>query len=213
MRLPVGDGVSTADGRVDVSGFEAGRRASLPRVFVWRTPSSNHHGTSMTRSITQALVGRHPPSESSASHPTGSAMRQTNERKNIPDAQIEALRRLAHDGPGRSAVSGLARKGAGIPGRLAPDTMVGILNAVALTRASAAARQVRSATGSPEGMPAINLNGARVGLGRAPSHIDTPMSALVAVLQQRHGVSARQRERILARLDTSMHIRPTPLAG
>jgi hypothetical protein len=58
MRLPADDGVSTAEGSVGVSGFEAGRRASPPRHLCGEL-SSDHHGTGMTGSITKALVGRY----------------------------------------------------------------------------------------------------------------------------------------------------------
>ncbi|MFC7633732.1 hypothetical protein ACFQVB_40215 [Paraburkholderia humisilvae] len=153
-----------------------------------------------------------------------------NEKKNIPDTRIEALGRLACNGPGRSAVPGSARHaadpelersireaiewyGAFFPdaGRMPAGTRsangAGI-KAGAIT----GARQVRSATGSPAVMPATSLQGAWLDLARAPSRIDTPTSALIAVLNL-HGVDITRREHIFTVLDTSVHITPAFLAG
>ncbi|MFC7633768.1 hypothetical protein ACFQVB_40475 [Paraburkholderia humisilvae] len=153
-----------------------------------------------------------------------------NEKKNIPDTRIEALGRLACNGPGRSAVPGSARHaaepelersireaiewyGAFFPdaGRMPAGTRsangAGI-KAGAIT----GARQVRSATGSPAVMPATSLQGAWLDLARAPSRIDTPTSALIAVLNL-HGVDITRREHIFTVLDTNVHITPAFLAG
>jgi hypothetical protein len=157
-------------------------------------------------------------------------MRQVNDKKNIPDTRIEALRRLAHNGPGRSAVPGPARDAAD------PELEKGIREAIewyealfpdagrmpAGTRsangagmkagAGTGARQVRGATGSPAVMPATNLTGAWLDLARAPSRIETPTSALMAVLNL-HGVDITRREHIFTALDTNVHITPAFLAG
>ncbi|MFC7633026.1 hypothetical protein ACFQVB_36295 [Paraburkholderia humisilvae] len=153
-----------------------------------------------------------------------------NDKKNIPDTRIEALGRLARNGPGRSAVPGSARHaadpelersireaiewyGAFFPdaGRMPAGTRsangAGI-KAGAIT----GARQVRSATGSPAVIPATSLAGAWLDLARAPSRIDTPTSALIAVLNL-HGVDITRREHIFTVLDTNVHITPAFLAG
>ncbi|MFC7632891.1 hypothetical protein [Paraburkholderia humisilvae] len=148
-----------------------------------------------------------------------------NENKNIPDARIEALRRLARNGPGRPVASAspeLERSireamewyGALFPEAGGTRSAKGAGNPVVFTkaRASPAARQVRSATGSPAEMPAANLTGAWLDLARAPSRIETPTSALLAVLNL-HGVDITQREHIFTVLDTNVHITPAFLAG
>ncbi|MFC7632828.1 hypothetical protein ACFQVB_34925 [Paraburkholderia humisilvae] len=153
-----------------------------------------------------------------------------NDKKNIADTRIEALGRLARNGPGRSAVPGSARHaadpelersireaiewyGAFFPdaGRMPAGTRSA--NGVGIKAgASTGARQVRSATGSPAVMPATSLAGAWLDLARAPSRIDTPTSALIAVLNL-HGVDITRREHIFTVLDTSVHITPAFLAG
>jgi type II secretory pathway component PulM len=198
-------------------------------AFVWRNPSSDHHGTDMIRGITQALMWWRSPSELLTSDPAGSASRQVKEKKNISGV---APGRLANNAPagvalekriseamewygalfphaGRMPAGIRGADGAGIPGRFAPVAKAGAPGAVAPTRGGAGtgARPVRSATWSPGVMAATNVNGAWLDLARAPSRIDTPMSALIAVLQ-RHAVSARQRERILTVLDGHVHITP-----
>ncbi|MFC7633486.1 hypothetical protein ACFQVB_38695 [Paraburkholderia humisilvae] len=153
-----------------------------------------------------------------------------NDKKNIPDTRIEALGRLARNGPGRPAVSGSPRHaadpelersireaiewyGAFFPdaGRIPAGTR-SANGAGIKAGASTGARQVRSATGSPAVMPATSLAGAWLDLARAPSRIDTPTSALIAVLNL-HGVGITRREHIFTVLDTNAHITPAFLAG
>ncbi|MFC7632795.1 hypothetical protein ACFQVB_34695 [Paraburkholderia humisilvae] len=153
-----------------------------------------------------------------------------NEKKNIPDTRIEALGRLARNGPGRSAVPGSPRHAAdpelersireaiGWYGAFFPDAgriPAGTRSANGAgikAGAITGARQVRSATGSPAVMPATSLQGAWLDLARAPSRIDTPTSALIAVLNL-HGVDITRREHIFTVLDTNVHITPAFLAG
>ncbi|MFC7633713.1 hypothetical protein ACFQVB_40095 [Paraburkholderia humisilvae] len=153
-----------------------------------------------------------------------------NEKKNIPDTRIEALGRLARNGPGRPPVPGSPRHAAdpelersireaiGWYGAFFPDAgriPAGTRSANGAgikAGASTGARQVRSATGSPAVMPATSLQGAWLDLARAPSRIDTPTSALIAVLNL-HGVDITRREHIFTVLDTNVHITPAFLAG
>ncbi|MFC7632759.1 hypothetical protein ACFQVB_34400 [Paraburkholderia humisilvae] len=153
-----------------------------------------------------------------------------NDKKNIPDTRIEALGRLARNGPGRPAVSGSPRHAAdpelersireaiGWYGAFFPDAgriPAGTRSANGAgikAGAGTGARQVRSATGSPAVMPATSLHGAWPDLARTPSRIDTPTSALLAVLNL-HGVDITRREHIFTVLDTNAHITPAFLAG
>ncbi|MFC7632965.1 hypothetical protein ACFQVB_35840 [Paraburkholderia humisilvae] len=153
-----------------------------------------------------------------------------NEKKNIPDTRIEALGRLARNGPGRPPVPGSPRHaadpelersireaiewyGAFFPdARRMPAGTRSANGAGIKAGASTGARQVRSATGSPAVIPATSLAGAWLDLARAPSRIDTPTSALIAVLNL-HGVDITRREHIFTVLDTNVHITPAFLAG